>query len=83
VEWSKTRIVREALRLGVPIATTWSCYGGGSLPCGLCDSCRIRDAALLEAGRADLTSAALGNGSSADPEAVDLKAVATQRAAEP
>jgi len=98
VEWSKTRIVREALRLGVPIATTWSCYGGGSLPCGLCDSCRIRDAALLEAGRADLTSAALGNGSSADPEAVDpeavapeavdpeavdLKAVATQPAAEP
>jgi 7-cyano-7-deazaguanine synthase len=78
VEWSKTRIVREALRLGVPIATTWSCYGGGSLPCGLCDSCRIRDGALVEAGRADLTSAALANGSCADPEAVDPEAVAPE-----
>ena len=56
VEWSKTRIVQEALRLGVPIADTWSCYSGGDLPCGVCDSCRIRDAALLEAGRPDLAS---------------------------
>ena len=56
VEWSKVRIVEEALRLGVPIATTWSCYSGGVVPCGVCDSCRIRDAALREAGRADLCS---------------------------
>ena len=56
VEWSKVRIVEEALRLGVPIATTWSCYSGGAVPCGVCDSCRIRDAALREAGRADLCS---------------------------
>ena len=53
---SKTAIVREALRLQVPIATTWSCYSGGELPCGICDSCRIRDAALIEAGRPDLAS---------------------------
>ena len=58
VHWNKTQIVREALRLNVPIASTWSCYSGGSEPCGLCDSCRIRDAALIEAGRADLASAA-------------------------
>ena len=56
VQWSKTRIVQEALRLNVPIASTWSCYSGGSEPCGLCDSCRIRDAALIEAGRPDLAS---------------------------
>ena len=56
VEWSKVRIVEEALRLGVPIATTWSCYSGGAAPCGVCDSCRIRDAALREAGRPDLCS---------------------------
>ncbi len=56
VEWSKTEIVRQALRLQVPIATTWSCYSGGKQPCGVCDSCRIRDAALIEAGRADLAS---------------------------
>ena len=56
VEWSKTKIVEEALRLGVPIEQTWSCYSGGEHPCGVCDSCRIRDAALIEAGRPDLTS---------------------------
>jgi 7-cyano-7-deazaguanine synthase len=58
VEWSKTKIVQEALRLGVPIADTWSCYSGGEQPCGVCDSCRIRDAALIEAGRPDLASPA-------------------------
>jgi len=78
VEWSKTRIVHEALRLGVPIERTWSCYRGGASPCGLCDSCRIRDGALVEAGRADLTSAALGN-----RPAAELDAGETQRAAEP
>ena len=60
VAWSKTRIVQEALRLGVPIAATWSCYSGGVAPCGVCDSCRIRDAALVEAGRPDLTSGLAG-----------------------
>ena len=54
LDWHKTRIVREALRLGVPLEATWSCYAGGEQPCGVCDSCRIRDAALIEAGRSDL-----------------------------
>ena len=58
VQWSKTQIVLEALRLGVPVERTWSCYSGGSEPCGVCDSCRIRDAALIEAGRPDLASRA-------------------------
>ena len=60
VHWSKAEIVRQALRLGVPIAATWSCYAGGERPCGVCDSCRIRDAALIEAGRPDLASGAAG-----------------------
>ncbi|PZO37500.1 MAG: 7-cyano-7-deazaguanine synthase QueC [Pseudanabaena frigida] len=46
---SKTDIVRRARRLGVPIEITWSCYQGGEVPCGVCDSCRIRDKAILEA----------------------------------
>jgi 7-cyano-7-deazaguanine synthase len=54
LNWDKTRIVREALRLGVPLEATWSCYAGGEQPCGVCDSCRIRDAALIDAGRSDL-----------------------------
>lgn len=56
VKDSKVDIVRRALELNVPIADTWSCYEGVVNPCGLCDSCRIRDRALIEAGRADLTS---------------------------
>ena len=56
VTWSKRRIVEEALRLNVPIAETWSCYSGGERPCGVCDSCRIRDDALRAAGRPELCS---------------------------
>ena len=58
VKDSKADIVRRALELNVPIADTWSCYQGGKNPCGVCDSCRIRDRALIEAGREDLTSKA-------------------------
>jgi 7-cyano-7-deazaguanine synthase len=54
VDWDKPRILREALRLGVPVAATWSCYAGGDQPCGVCDSCRIRDQALRAVGREDL-----------------------------
>lgn len=48
VMMSKVDIVRDAVRLGVPVEQTWSCYLGGEEPCGLCDSCRIRDAAIKQ-----------------------------------
>lgn len=51
---SKVDIVRTALEVGVPVGLTWSCYSGGTEPCGLCDSCRIRDEALLQAGHPEL-----------------------------
>ena len=56
VKDSKVDIVKRALHLGVPIEETWSCYQGKEVPCGVCDSCRIRDRALKEAGRADLAT---------------------------
>ena len=59
VKDTKIDIVKRALSLGIPIEQTWSCYQGGEQPCGVCDSCRIRDRALIAAGRPDLTSSNL------------------------
>lgn len=56
VSMTKTDIVNTALELGVPIELTWSCYQGGAEPCGVCDSCRIRDRALIEAGHPELAT---------------------------
>jgi len=53
---SKVDIVHRALQLDVPIHLTWSCYQGEDETCGLCDSCRIRDRALIDAGRLDLAT---------------------------
>ena len=53
---TKVEIVKKAVKLGVAIADTWSCYDGGEKPCGVCDSCRIRDEALMQAGYPELTS---------------------------
>ena len=56
LDWEKTKIFQEALRLKIPIEKTWSCYKGENKPCGYCDSCRIRNQALTEIGRKDLCS---------------------------
>ena len=50
LEMSKAEIVREAVRLGVPLELTWSCYAGGDKACGVCDSCRLRLKGFGEAG---------------------------------
>jgi 7-cyano-7-deazaguanine synthase len=39
---SKDGIVKLACKLKVPLKHTWSCYGGGNVPCGVCDSCLFR-----------------------------------------
>ncbi len=49
----KAAIVRMALKLGVPLAHTWSCYRGGRRPCGRCDSCKLRAKGFSEARIAD------------------------------
>lgn len=47
---SKVTIVKKAIALKIPIQETWSCYKGEDVPCGVCDSCRIRNQALIDAG---------------------------------
>ncbi|MCX5692943.1 MAG: 7-cyano-7-deazaguanine synthase QueC [Candidatus Omnitrophica bacterium] len=39
---TKEDIVRLGAGLGVDFNLTWSCYKGGSKPCGVCDACRLR-----------------------------------------
>jgi 7-cyano-7-deazaguanine synthase len=55
IQLSKEDIVKKAISLDVPIKETWSCYQGGEKPCGVCDSCRIRNEALIKAGYPHLT----------------------------
>lgn len=56
---SKGEIVREAVRLGVDLGETISCYepGAEGVPCGGCDACVLRARGFREAGIADPTVA--------------------------
>ena len=49
----KSGVVRLGLTLGVDYSLTWSCYQGGDVPCGVCDSCRLRAAAFAQVGQPD------------------------------
>ncbi len=53
IHMTKSQIVKLALKLKVPVGLTWSCYKGGSKPCGVCDSCRFRAKGFEEAGIKD------------------------------
>lgn len=53
VDMTKADIVREAIRLGVPLELTWSCYKGGERACGRCDSCQLRLEGFRQAGAED------------------------------
>ncbi len=48
---SKPGTIQLGWALGVDYEMTWSCYAGGVRPCGVCDACRIRDAAFREVAR--------------------------------
>ncbi len=53
LDLKKTDIIQLGNKLGVPWELTWSCYAGGELACGICDSCRLRLAAFAELGLKD------------------------------
>jgi 7-cyano-7-deazaguanine synthase len=42
INMTKAQIIRLGMKLGAPLELTWSCYKGGKKPCGVCDSCRLR-----------------------------------------
>jgi len=53
IKMSKADIIKLAIKLGVPLELTWSCYYGGEKPCGKCDSCKLRAKGFKEAGLKD------------------------------
>lgn len=50
---NKAQIIQKGVELGVPYELTWSCYEGGALACGTCDSCLLRLNGFAEAGMRD------------------------------
>jgi len=50
---TKAEIVNLGIELGAPLEHTWSCYEGGEVPCGRCDSCVLRAKGFATAGYED------------------------------
>ncbi len=53
ISMSKPEIVRLGTELGAPLEHTWSCYEGGAMPCGACDSCILRAKGFADAETPD------------------------------
>ena len=52
---TKAEIVKRGHQLGVPFASTWSCYKGEKQHCGRCGTCTERAEAFVLAGVTDPT----------------------------
>jgi 7-cyano-7-deazaguanine synthase len=53
IQMGKKEIAELGTRLKAPLEWTWSCYEGGEVPCGRCDSCILRAKGFEEAGIED------------------------------
>ncbi|TNF31631.1 MAG: 7-cyano-7-deazaguanine synthase QueC [Deltaproteobacteria bacterium] len=42
IEMKKPEIIKKAIELGAPLASSYSCYARGDKACGVCDSCALR-----------------------------------------
>jgi 7-cyano-7-deazaguanine synthase len=55
MQLDKAGIIAAGQAVGAPLHLTWSCYDPtpAGMPCGLCDSCRLRAKGFAESGVAD------------------------------
>jgi 7-cyano-7-deazaguanine synthase len=53
IHMTKTDILHEGIRLGVPYEHTWSCYRNEGKACGTCGSCHFRKEAFAAVGIRD------------------------------
>jgi len=53
ITMTKTDILNEGLKLGVPYEYTWSCYRNEEKACGACGSCHFRKEAFAAIGKRD------------------------------
>jgi 7-cyano-7-deazaguanine synthase len=53
ITMTKTDILHEGLKLGVPYEHTWSCYRNEDKACGTCGSCHFRREAFAALGKRD------------------------------
>jgi 7-cyano-7-deazaguanine synthase len=53
IDKSKSDIIIEGNRIGVPFHLTWSCYKSENKACGKCDSCQLRLRGWKKAGLED------------------------------
>jgi 7-cyano-7-deazaguanine synthase len=50
IHMKKSEIVKTAINLKAPLASSWSCYARGDKACGVCDSCALRLRGFSQAG---------------------------------
>jgi 7-cyano-7-deazaguanine synthase len=50
INMTKAQIIKLGMKLKAPLEITWSCYKGGKRPCGVCDSCKLRQKGFAAIG---------------------------------